>query len=119
MLTCAEIEGLKQYHFKEMHQLQDQVLAQRSAVSKLTLRLQEAMQVQAPLGSKMSTIMCMANELNLLVEDTTMLAHDDSFVSRAFTATDGRPTEASRWHHSTVPCREGNKLLSFKTKLPP
>ena len=45
MLTCAEIDGLKKYHFKEMHELQDQLLTQRSLVSKLTLKLQEAMQV--------------------------------------------------------------------------
>ncbi len=45
MLASAEIEGLKKYHFKETHELQDQLLAQRSVVSKLTLRLQEAMQV--------------------------------------------------------------------------
>ena len=45
MLACAEIEGLKKYHFKEMHELQDQLLAQRSAVSKLTLKVQEASQV--------------------------------------------------------------------------
>ena len=45
MLASAEIEGLKKYHFKETHELQDQLLAQRSIVSKLTLRLQEAMQV--------------------------------------------------------------------------
>ncbi len=45
MLASAEIEGLKKYHFKETHELQDQLLAQRSVVSKLTLRLQEALQV--------------------------------------------------------------------------
>ncbi len=45
MLASAEIEGLKSYHFKETHELQDQLLAQRSVVSKLTLRLQEALQV--------------------------------------------------------------------------
>lgn len=45
MLACAEIEGLKKYHYKEMHELQDQLLAQRSVVSKLTLRVQEASQV--------------------------------------------------------------------------
>ena len=45
MLASAEIEGLKKYHFNEMHELQDQLLAQRSVVSKLTLRMQEAMQV--------------------------------------------------------------------------
>lgn len=45
MLASAEIEGLKKYHFKETHELQDLLLAQRSIVSKLTLRLQEAMQV--------------------------------------------------------------------------
>lgn len=45
MLACAEIEGLKKYHFKEMHELQDQLLAQRSVVSKLTLKVQEASQV--------------------------------------------------------------------------
>lgn len=45
MLASAEIEGLKKYHFKETHELQDQLLAQRSIVSKVTLRLQEAMQV--------------------------------------------------------------------------
>lgn len=46
MLACAEIEGLKKYHYKEVHELQDQLLAQRSVVSKLTLKLQEAAQVQ-------------------------------------------------------------------------
>lgn len=45
MLACAEIEGLKKYHYKEMHELQDQLLAQRSLVSKLTLKVQEASQV--------------------------------------------------------------------------
>ena len=45
MLASAEIEGLKSYHFKETHELQDHLLAQRSVVSKLTLRLQEALQV--------------------------------------------------------------------------
>lgn len=45
MLACAEIEGLKKYHSKEMQELQDQLLAQRSVVSKLTMKLQEAMQV--------------------------------------------------------------------------
>ena len=45
MLANAEIEGLKKYHFKEMHDLQDQLLAQRQNVAKLTMRLQEAMQV--------------------------------------------------------------------------
>lgn len=45
MLASAEIEGLKKYHFKETHELQDQLLAQRSVVSKLTLKLQEALQV--------------------------------------------------------------------------
>ncbi|KAL0050260.1 hypothetical protein WJX82_007551 [Trebouxia sp. C0006] len=44
MLASAEIEGLKSYHFKETHELQDQLLSQRSVVSKLTLRLQEALQ---------------------------------------------------------------------------
>jgi len=45
MLASAEIEGLKSYHFKETHEFQDQLLSQRSVVSKLTLRLQEALQV--------------------------------------------------------------------------
>ena len=45
MLASAEIEGLKKYHFKELHELQDQLLRQRSVVSKLTVRLQEALQV--------------------------------------------------------------------------
>lgn len=47
MLACAEIEGLKKYHYKEVHELQDQLLAQRSVLSKLTLKLQEAAQVQS------------------------------------------------------------------------
>ena len=45
MLACAENEGLKKYHAEEMQELQDQLLAQRSVVSKLTMKLQEAMQV--------------------------------------------------------------------------
>ena len=45
LLASAEIEGLKKYHFKEVHALQDQLLAQRASVSKLTTQLQEALQV--------------------------------------------------------------------------
>ncbi|KAL3160853.1 hypothetical protein ABBQ38_009254 [Trebouxia sp. C0009 RCD-2024] len=52
MLASAEIEGLKKYHSKEMQELQDQLLAQRSVVSKLTMKLQEAMQ-----GGQQATIL--------------------------------------------------------------
>ena len=45
LLASAELAGLKKYHFKEVHELQDQLLTQRAAVSKLTKQLQEAMQV--------------------------------------------------------------------------
>ena len=46
LLASAEIEGLKKYHFKEVHALQDQLLAQRAAVAKLTAQLQDALQVE-------------------------------------------------------------------------
>lgn len=45
LLASAEIDGLKKYHFKEIHQLQDQLLRQRAAASRLTMQLQEALQV--------------------------------------------------------------------------
>ena len=45
LLASAEIDGLKKYHFKEVHGLQDQLLAQRAAASKVTMQLQEAVQV--------------------------------------------------------------------------
>lgn len=45
LLASAEIDGLKKYHFKEVHGLQDQLLTQRAAASKLTMQLQQAVQV--------------------------------------------------------------------------
>lgn len=48
MLGNAEIEGLKKYHFNELHDLHDQLLAQRSAVVQLNMRLQQATQVKQP-----------------------------------------------------------------------
>ena len=64
MLANAEIEGIKKYHFKEMHDLQDQLLAQRSAVSKLTMRLQEAMQVLLHQEAFPSMMLCILSFLS-------------------------------------------------------
>lgn len=67
MLACAEIEGLKKYHYKEMHELQDQLLAQRSVVSKLTLKLQEAAQVYSCTINIDKLAVSIAKSLSLLL----------------------------------------------------
>ena len=72
LLASAELAGLKKYHFKEVHELQDQLLTQRAAVSKLTKQLQEAMQVVCAYATAQSLLLMWVNTQMLLSTSLTL-----------------------------------------------
>lgn len=86
MLANAEIEGIKKYHFNEMHDLQDQLLAQRSAVSKLTMRLQEAMQGGHQAAMLQDEIATMKQSHSLSIKRTQLQAADQESDLRGLKA---------------------------------
>ena len=110
MLASAEIEGLKKYHFKEMHELQDQLLAQRSVVSKLTLRLQEAIQVHHCFDWRL-----LSTELCMIPFNTLSSNH----VLQSSYAAKSKPSSWCRQHGWGMACRAASKPPSFKMRWRP